>query len=233
MKHLSFLLLAAYCIPAFSSQSVYTIHGFYSTPLAMMAIADDLKKQDYKVRNWDYDSRLPIDSIARRLYLEIKTDRSIDTVNFVTHSMGGIIVRALMKISAANNNFPFIHRIVMISPPNKGAELADFFKHNEFIAWVMGPNVDNLATDTTSYVNRLPLPENVEIGVIAGAKLDNTGYNPFIAGDNDGFMKIERTRLGMEKDFSIVPEGHLFITLDKKTRKMASSFLKNGRFDKK
>jgi esterase/lipase superfamily enzyme len=197
----------------------------------MQGIADCLQRKGFTVTNWDYDSRLPIDSIARRLYREIAARPATDTVSFVTHSMGGIIVRALLEISAREAGLPPINRIVMVAPPNRGAELADGFAHNDFVRWLVGPNVDNLTTDSMSYVNRLSLSTPVEVGVIAAAGEKDFGFNPWIKGNNDGYISIEKTKMGTEREFRIVHGVHVFITLDPKVQKMAGNFLMKGRFD--
>jgi hypothetical protein len=140
------------------------------------------------------------------------------------------VVRSLLNNAKLDPAFPKICRIVMLSPPNKGAELADFFVHSRIIKKILGPNLEYMSTDSSSLANKLPIPEDQEVGIIAGAKFDGKGYNPLIKGDNDGFLTTDMTKLGTEKDFIIIPEVHFFMTQNKKALEYILRFLDTGRF---
>jgi len=144
--------------------------------------------------------------------------------------MGGLVVRAMLKYSAPDLSFPKIFRIVMIAPPNRGADIADFFKDAKAIKKLLGPNVEKMQTDSSSYANQLPIPYNTEIGVIVGRRYKDKGYNLLIEGDNDGLLAPERTILGNEKDVAYVRYNHLGVIRRKEPRKLVVEFLKFGEF---
>ncbi|HQB21346.1 MAG TPA: hypothetical protein PLW23_03090 [Bacteroidales bacterium] len=234
MKRLSnFLLifvLIIFSLEAFASHKIYILHGYASHRSIMNRIKRDLKKSGFIVENYDYPALyVDLDSLGKKLYLDV-LEENYDSVSFVTHSMGGLVVRNMVKYSAANLNFPKIYRIVMIAPPNQGADIADFFKKNKCNRKILGPNVEKMRTDSMSYANKLPVPVNTEIGIIIGESKCKAGYNWFIGKKNDGLLIPERVYLGNEKDVATFNKSHLGVVKRKKPRKAVVKFMKFGEF---
>lgn len=217
----------------YSNHKVYLIHGYGSSTIFLKSIEHYLKKNNVETKNYGYHSiTVDIRTCGYKLYTKIKQD-TIDTVSFVTHSMGALVVRSLLTYSITDSSFPNIYRIVMITPPNHGAEIADFFSSSSVLKLLLGPNVEHMKTDSNSLANKLPVPLQSEVGIIAGEKFDSKGYNPFIKGNNDGYVTPEKTKLGMEKDFRILYKPHTLITQSKETQRLVLCFLKNGTFEEK
>ena len=118
----------------------------------------------------------------------------------------------------------------MISPPNQGADIADFFKSKNMFHKLLGPNVKKMETDSTSYANQLPIPCNTEMGIIIGKRGKKKGYNLLIEGDNDGLIKPEHTLLGNETDTISLELDHLALVFRKKSRTKVIKFVKTGHF---
>lgn len=217
-------------ISSYASHKVYVIHGYANPRSIMNKIYKDVKKAGYNTENYAYDGLYTdLDTIGKNLYLKIMKE-NLDSVSFVTHSMGGLVVRAMLKYSANDLAFPKIFRIVMIAPPNSGADIADFFKDAKALKKLLGPNVEKMQTDSSSYANQLPIPYNTELAVIVGRRYRDKGYNLLIEGDNDGLISPENTLLGNEKDIAYVKYDHLGIIRRKEPRKLVVEFLKYGEF---
>jgi hypothetical protein len=136
----------------------------------------------------------------------------------------------MLQYSLKDNDFPLIYRIVMIAPPNNGAEMADFYASFKILKKLLGPNVEHMKTDSGSYARKLPIPSNSEVGVIIGIRGRKYGYNPFIDGDNDGLLSPEKTRLGIEKDIAVIKNEHTVLTQKKVVCKLVIEFLRSGTF---
>ena len=225
------LAMILVCPAAYSSQKIYLIHGFGSSPVFMKSIEHYLEKNGKTVVNFGYPSLTrELTACGDSLYARIKRD-TLDTVSFVTHSMGALVVRSITGKMEADSAFPVVYRIVMVAPANKGAELADLFSKGKVWRYVLGPNLQHLTTDSASLANRLPIPGKYEIGVIVGVKGDLKGYNPFIKGDNDGYLTPESARLGTEKETYYVTSEHSMIIHNKKVLRLILKFLQNGTFE--
>lgn len=216
-------------IMATATHKVYIIHGYGGFGLQMEKIHNAIQKSGYVSENFTYQSfTKDIDSVAIMLFEKIRNE-NIDSVSFVTHSMGALVVRALYRHLDKNVHFPQIYRFIMLAPPNKGTPVADFYKTYGFILPIGGPNVEHMTTDSASYANQLPIP-TCEVGLILAITGKKPWYNPFMKDDNDGLISANYAKLGIEKDIVVIKSQHAAMTQNKKVIKLILEFLKTGSF---
>jgi hypothetical protein len=191
-------------------------------------MAEALNQVDYQVYNLSYPSRrAPIENLADIIgtqIWELQLDPSIK-INFVTHSLGGIVLRYLLKDETILN----IGRVVMLAPPNRGADLVDALGWLPFYDWILGPVGSQIGTGADSIPNTLGLV-NYEVGVIAGNRSCNPLFSALIPGPDDGRIAVEHTRLVGMKDFLILPCIHALIMNDKQVIQQTIHFIKHGCF---
>jgi len=224
------LIIIALAVSASASQKIYLIHGFASNQLSMVRLEHELTKNGFTVKNYGYNSLYTdLDTLGKKLYLEI-SQLPEDSVSFVTHSMGALVVRSMYQYLDTTKHFPRINRLVMLAPPNRGAEIADFFSANAVINTLMGPNLEKMRTDTNSYANRLPVPWCGETGVIIGVKRKGLWFNRSVRENTDGYLTPMRTELGIEKQVAIVNESHTLVTLKQEVIDLTIRFLREGTF---
>ena len=218
------------CLPSIASAThkVYILHGYAGSAIQMEKIYNGLKREGYVTENYTYPSfKECIDTIAHNLYLKVKQE-NYDTVSFVTHSMGGLVVRSMYQYLNLTSKFPFIFRLVMLAPPNKGTEMADFFDNSSYRSF-LGPNVILMRTDSSSYVFKLPLP-TCEVGLIVGIKGKKPWFNPFMKDDNDGTVTMKEAVLGIEKEVTTIKSMHILMPLKKKVIALVIRFMETGSF---
>ncbi|HOK38988.1 MAG: hypothetical protein WHW07_03380 [Bacteroidales bacterium] len=232
MKKLLIIVFLPFLIikPVFSSHIIFLVHGYANPNLILLRINIKLRQNNFTTINYQYPGLfVDLERLGESLYYDVKNTQT-DTVSFVTHSMGALVLRSMMKFAASDFTFPVIHRIVMITPPNRGADIADFLGFT-FLKPFLGPNVIKMKTDTLSYANKLPIPINTEIGVIIGQRGDGKGYNPLIKGDNDGLIRPENKLLGNEKDVLTVQHNHFTVLIVDDVLNSIINFLKYGKFN--
>jgi len=213
----------------FASHKIYLIHGFGGLGLEMEKIQKSIQKEGFTTDIYVYKSLIEdIDSVSNNLILTIQKEQ-FDTVSFVTHSMGALVVRSMYEKLDSLTGFPYVHRIVMIAPPNNGSPVADFFSQFKFVKYIIGPNINNLTTNKITGAAKYPIP-TCEVGLIAGSFGGKRGFNVFINSDNDGVLIPENTKMGIEKDVVFVKSWHVGLLFNKKVIKYINNFLQQGKF---
>jgi len=214
-----------------SSDCVILLHGLGRTSDSMDDMAAALKAAGFNALNLDYPSRehpietLAIEAIERGLHQ--CRNKGGKKVHFVTHSMGGILVRYYLN----RHVIPELGRVVMLSPPNQGSEAADELKDNTFYQWYFGPAGQQLGTDPEALVFRLG-PVTYPVGIITGNKPTwfDAWLSDDIPGDDDGKVAVERAKVEGMSDFLVVPYGHTFIMNSQEVIEQTIYFLRHSRF---
>lgn len=232
------LLLATLSLlpgPSYSSttqECVIVLHGLGRTAWSMSRIEAALSNENYLVWNEGYPSTS--DNIETLSNTTIKEGLKFCSVNntsathFVTHSLGGILVRQYLQHNSIEN----IGRIVMLSPPNQGSEVADLLNDYSLYQLVLGPAAGQLGTGEGSLIRQLK-PVKGEIGIITGDNSSDPWFSPVIPGEDDGKVSVESAKLEEMSDFITVHNGHTFIMRDDSVINQILYFLKHGSFNKK
>jgi triacylglycerol lipase len=208
-------------------EDVVLLHGLGRSGRVMRPLARELALSGYRVHNLDYPSTSASpDELVEYLHGQISDCCAWSgRVHFVTHSLGGVLVRAYL----AAHPLPQLGRVVMLAPPNHGSEYVDVAGDWRLFRAVLGPTAAQLGTASTSLPNRLPAA-SFEVGVIAGTGSINPLGNALIGGTNDGTVSLVSTRLSGMRDFITLPVSHTFIMRNAEATRQTLEFLRAGRF---
>ena len=220
------LLLAA--TGAQATECVAFLHGLARTPSSMNKIAAEFAAHGYATSNQGYPSREhPIEVLAP-LAIEDAIDGcpADSTVHFVTHSLGGILVRYYLS----ERELDRLGRVVMIAPPNGGSEVVDNWRNVPGFKALNGPAGLQLGTDEGSVPLALG-PVDFDVGIIAGTRTFNPILSLSLPNPDDGKVSVARARVDGMTDFITVPHSHPFIMKAKDTIRQALRFIETGRFD--
>ena len=221
---------AARPVPApMPPEPVLLLHGLGRLAASMRPLARALRRAGFRPVNVDYPSRrAPIDRLADDIvgaHAEAVLAEGAARVHFVTHSLGGVLVRHW----AARHPLPEGSRAVMIAPPHAGSEVADWVSRLAPARWWCGPVLSQLVTGEGGIPGALG-PVGLETGVIAGDRSHYPFYGRLFEGAHDGLVAVERAKVEGMADFAVVPRGHTFIMRAPEVIAQTLHFLQYGRF---
>ncbi|MBN1482512.1 alpha/beta fold hydrolase [candidate division KSB1 bacterium] len=214
-----------------SDSFVIILHGLRGKSTSFLMMEKALVAKGYNVCRVDYPSTQ--DTIERladtaiRTAIERCSGAGGDTLHFVAHSMGGILVRYYLQ----KFDVPQLGRVVLLCPPNRGIELIDTFAWCGAFRKYNGPAGMQLSAKKDGFVRSL-LPSQSDVGVIMSTKSVNPVASAFIPGPDDGRVAIASARINDLKDFVLVNSNHHVIMKKEETIRQVISFLKNGSFEK-
>ncbi len=187
----------------------------------------ELRADGRLVIPFDYPStRVTIPQSAAYLRQVVDSLEGVEQIDFVVHSMGGLLVRSYLQQTATQPD-PRLHRLVMLGVPNKGAQMANLLQDNLAFRLLFGPAGQQLIESAEGLIASLPTPR-LEFAVIAGARGDAEGFNPLIPGDDDGVVAVESVLLPGAADSLQVHCLHSFLPSHQEVIAAARRFLETG-----
>jgi hypothetical protein len=127
-------------------------------------------------------------------------------VSFVTHSLGGIVVRYLLARPAPWRERIAPHRMVMLAPPNQGSTVARRLD-GALLRAVLGRSAVQIAGGECRELGPPPIP----CGVIAGNLREGRGIHGLVPGGDDGLVAVSETELEGMTDHRTVEAVHTLI----------------------
>lgn len=192
---------------------VVLLHGLFATRRSMLKLASRIAEAGFGVLNWGYPTMWRstcehVDRLLPELY-RLQADGCVRTINFVTHSMGGILVRSALH----GLEIPKVQRIVMLAPPNRGSHLTRISLGP--FAWCF-PAIAELTEQPDSLPNRLTISSRVEVGVLAAAR--------------DVIVPVANTHLENQRDHRVLGTSHFSLPNHDPAIQHALHFLQFGAF---
>ena len=207
------------------NEAVVLLHGLGLCAIYMKKIEFVLQKEGYDVINIDYLSRKnDIDQLTELIRSRLsRIDLVVyDSVHFVGHSLGSILIRNLLSMTAVSNQGV----VIALAPPNRGSLLVDRLKTINLFHWFFGPAALQLSTDTSFLQELKHIP--TDYYVIAGSKSKGTLFGHWFDELNDGTVSIESTKArGMVSgNHTVYPATHIGMLYNEKVVQKIIDILK-------
>lgn len=211
--------------PSSARDPVVLLHGLARGPASMRHFERALAGAGHAVCNIGYPSRrYDLADLARDHVLpqmQACFPGYQGRIDFVTHSMGGLVVRQLAREQAVQ-----VGRVVMLAPPNQGSEIVDVLGDSALFRQLGGPAAQQLRTGASRPDGAPPFT----LGVLAGNRSLNPWLSLLLPGTNDGKVTVARTQLPGMRDFRVLPTSHPLILHDRQAIALTLNFLEHGCF---
>ena len=223
-------VLLTSCGLAAASECVVLLHGLARTSTSMNRMERELGAAGFATANIDYPSREhTVEELAEIAVPQgiaaCRAQGDVETIHFVTHSLGGILVRQYLSAHELKE----LGRVVMLGPPNQGSAAVDELQDVPGFDWLNGPAGRQLGKGEESVPLQLP-PADFELGVIAGNRSIDPITSAVLENPDDGRVSVEDTKLEGMADFVVVDHSHAFMMRMRRTIELTKAFLETGRF---
>ena len=215
---------------AAAEECVVLLHGLIRSSASMERMAEALEEEGFIVANIDYPSRdHAIEELAPMAIGDgldgCRAVESVDTIHFVTHSLGGILVRQYLS----DNEIAELGRVVMLGPPNQGSAAVDELGDVPGFDWLNGPAGQQLGQGEDSVPLSLG-PATFEVGIIAGNRTIDPVTSAVLDNPDDGRVSVADTKLDGMADFVVVDHSHAFMMRMTQPIELTIHFLRHGDF---
>ena len=201
---------------------VILVHGLYLHGLAMVPLQRRLNACGFRCRRFSYPSLR--DSVANNATRLSRYLHAIDTpiVHFVCHSLGGLLVRAMLLQSSWRRP----GRVLTLGTPHLGSYVATRLDARPELAWILGESFRHgLDGDLRAW------PMEREVGTISGSRAIGAGrVVPGLPKPNDGTVAVAETELGPEYPRVVLAETHSSLLISRRAAACACAYLHTGRF---
>ena len=215
--------------PVYSKDCVILMHGLARSSSSLLLMEWKLKREGFQTVNINYPSTdYTIEELAEATVpTALAKCKDASVVHFVTHSMGGILLRYWME--QAERRPKKLGRSVMLGPPNQGTPLVDQMTVIPGFELWNGPAGMQLGTGD----NSLPLslgPVDWPLGIVAGSQSVSPFLSAMLDEANDGKVPVSATTVQGMADHIILPVTHTFMMNNPKVQDQVFAFLKTGKF---
>lgn len=202
--------------------TVILVHGLWLNGLDMGLLRWRLQKGGFLTQQFHYHAMQA--SPAEHATALHACTRLIDTdtVHYVGHSLGGLIIRHLF------HRYPDHKpgRVVCLGTPHQSSSAAKTLSRSRPGRWLLGRSTEQ------GLIGNVPPWQNYhELGVIAGnLRLGMGLLVPGIPKPSDGTVAVQETMLEGMADHIILPVSHFGMLLSSTVAMQTLQFLKHGRF---
>ena len=224
-------------LPPMHGRAVILLHGFLGNYKLLDKIGARLRQSgryDQVIQAAYPSTQGSLEAHGAWLERLISSLDGITTIDFVAHSMGGLVVRSYMSGKGNKSGFRpdprRFGRVVFLGTPNYGTYTAQYhYQTNPLAKDFAGASLYEMGEGWKTFSRGLIAPP-CPFGIIAGGTPDGKGHAGGLRGDDDGVIELSSTRLSGAADFKMLYYKHNELLSKPEPIEMVNTFLEFGYF---
>ena len=200
---------------------IVLVHGLWLNSVAMLLLGRRLERCGFAVTRHGYQSvRRGLRENARRL--AAVCEKSGPSLNLVGHSLGGLLIMTMLH----NHPQVRVHRVVLLGSPYANSAAALGMARFATSRGMLGRTIQDWLRQP-----RPPIPDGVELGVIAGDL--SIGLGRLVARlpkPNDGVVILNETCVPGAADSIVMHTSHTLMLVSPAVARATCAFLRTGSF---
>ena len=223
-------------IKPLANDHVVLVGGLFRSGFLTNSLKTKLSEKRYNVEVISYGTLFKDFEDVKREAFE-KIDKTIeeqmsdagDTVHFVAHSLGGLVVLAYLEETRVSS----LGKIVLLGVPVEGTLIIEKILENKMFSMLsnMMPIVQTLRGGGSAFLNDWPPRNAGRIGVITGVKSKNI-YGVSLSSPNDGYVTVASAQIPSVRDAISLEVDHRELLTSNVVAGYIHSFLQAGVFNK-
>lgn len=210
------------------AEAIIFIHGMGRKHHSFRKLQKEAKRRGYITYNQTYSSTKQKVEYSSKQYIEKALDslkvHAPTKVHFVTHSLGGILIRYYLSHYTIKN----LGAIAMLAPPNQGSHITERYKNLFWYKTATGVAGQQLGISNNQLLKSLK-PINTKLLIIAGSRSSDPWFNSVFDEPHDGKVSVRATKLAEPHKHITVDAGHTFIMNNAEVQKHIFEFLSNAK----
>jgi pimeloyl-ACP methyl ester carboxylesterase len=203
---------------------VVLVHGIWMPGLELWLLQRRLQNQGWPCVRFSYRSVMGTREANLRHLRQFVAAQPAQTIHFVAHSLGGLLLRWLFHTAPPAN----AGRLVTLGTPHLGSAAARQLQQRGW-TWMLGNSLElGLLGDAPPWPAQYPLgslaaTRPIGVGPLLGLHLERP---------HDGVVQLEETKLPGASDWLSLRHSHTGLLFSAEVARQTAHFLRQGRFSK-
>lgn len=203
-------------------EAVVCVHGLFMNGLDMALLRHRIARSGYDVYQFRYPSRHRSARQNAAYLNDFVQQLPHDTVHFVCHSLGGLVIRHYFQNFQAQRP----GRVLTMGTPHQGSAIAVALNRHRLGRWLLGKSVED------ALLGHVPdWQADRDLGIVAGTRcIGVSWFVPVLKPPNDGTVEVRETQLPGAADRLILHVSHMIMLFSRQVAEQTCYFLEHGHF---
>lgn len=221
--------IAMYQLPRQKGHMIIMLHGLAETKNVFKPLWRKALQEGFLAAAVNYPStRKNLAGHVKQINFLLNHLEDVQEVSFVTHGIGGILLRKLLMCKEPWQKKLKIGRVVQVTPPNQGSALMTWAAQFALFRKILGPVLEEMSPEDAKHFPWIR--KGIEVGVIIPGKENRWWCKMMPKSITRMLNKKDEAYLKEAKETILIKNRHLDPFKNKRIVNACLNFLQKGNF---